>query len=70
MVRRVRRHWEVEMAKSDPGQHSATRRALHEALLHQIWLDHLIDDVAFVAKRCSDGLNADRAAGVVFGDAA
>ncbi len=58
------------MAVGGLGQHAAARRALHEALLHQIRLDHLLDHVALLAKRRRQGLDADRAAAVIVGDAA
>src|SRR6516164_8118899 len=58
------------MAKGDPGQHPTARRALHETLLDQVWLDDLFDDVALVAERRGNRLNPYRTPGIVFGNAA
>ena len=63
--RQRRRHRQIEMAEGVPGQHAAARRALHEALLHQIGLDHLLDHVALVAERRGHGLDPDRTAAVI-----
>ena len=41
-----------------------------QALLDQIGLDHLLEHVALLRERGGQGLDADRAAAVVLGDAA
>ena len=58
------------MPERDSGQHAAAGRALHEALLKQVRLDDLFDDVALIAERRRDCLDPDRPARVVFGNAA
>src|SRR5438477_6141193 len=47
----TRRHRQIEMAVGDLGQHAAARGALQEALLQQIGLDDLFEDVALIAER-------------------
>ncbi len=61
---------QAEIGVGEVGQHAAARRALHEALLDEVRLDHVLDHVALLGQRRGDGLDADRAAGVVLGDAA
>ena len=68
--RQARRHRQIEMTKCGLGQHPATRGTLHEPLLYQIRLDDLLDDIALVAERGCHRFDPDRAAPVVFGDAA
>ena len=51
------------MAEAAIGQHAAARRALQQALLHQIRLDDFLDHVALLAQRRRQRLDADRAAG-------
>src|SRR5213080_975203 len=58
------------MAERVPCQQTAARRPLHEALLEQVWLDNLFDDVSFIAERRRDCLDPDRTTRVVFGNAA
>src|SRR5438045_9110123 len=58
------------MPVGDLGQHAAARGALQEALLQQIGLDDLFEDVALIAERRRHRLDADRAAAVMLGDRA
>ena len=57
-------------AKALCGEHAAARGARDEALLQQIGLDDFLDGVARLGQRRGDGLDADRAAAVIHGDAA
>ena len=50
-------------------QHAPPRRAADEALLQQIGLDDLLQRIARLRQRRRDGLDADRSAVVVLGDA-
>src|SRR5262245_37127802 len=59
---------EAEVAEGVRGQQPAARRALDEALLDHERLDDLLDRVARLRERRSDGLDPDRAAAVVLGD--
>src|SRR5437870_11953767 len=68
--RQACRHRQIEMSEGDPGQHPAARGTLHKALLDQVRLDDLFDDVALVAERCRYGLDPDRTTCIVFGNAA
>src|SRR5437773_12433114 len=47
----ARRYRQFEVAKGDLGQHPAARRALHEALLHEVGFDDLLEHVALLAER-------------------
>src|SRR5215470_13281647 len=60
----------AEIAETLAGEHAAARRALQQALLDEVGLDHLLDDVALLGERGGQRLHADRAAIVVLGDAA
>ncbi len=51
-------------------QHPAAAGAQDQALLDQVGLDHVLQRVARLGQRGGEGFDADRAAGVVFGDAA
>ena len=53
------------MTKRVPGEQPAARRALQEALLNEERLDDLLDCVARLGERRSDGVDADRTAAVV-----
>src|SRR5919106_348365 len=64
------RRLEAEMAPGGAGQQAAARRALQEALLQEVRLDHLLERVALLGQRCREGVDADGAAAVVVGDAA
>src|SRR2546423_13555698 len=66
----ARRHRQIEMAVGDLGQHAAARGALQEALLQQIGLDDLFEDVALIAERRRHRLDADWAAAVMLRDRA
>ena len=57
--------FEAEIAVDLLGHEPPARRALHEALLDEIGLDHLLDDVALLAQRRRHGLDADGSAAVV-----
>src|SRR4029077_9300916 len=59
-----------EMPKCDAGQHAAARCALHEALLKEVRLDDIFDDVALVAERRRDRLDPNRTARIILGNAA
>ena len=58
------------MAIAGVGQHAPARRALDQALLDEIGLDHVLDHVARFRERRGQRLDADRPAAVVLGDAA
>jgi len=58
------------MPKCDAGQHAAARCALHEALLKEVRLDDIFDDVALVAERRRDRLDPNRTARIILGNAA
>src|SRR6266550_5722157 len=66
----TRRYRQIEMPVGDLGQHAAARGALQEALLQQIGLDDLFEDVALIAERRRHRLDADSAAAVMLGDRA
>src|SRR5262245_27185315 len=66
---RVSRHGEAEVAEALAAEHAAARRALKQALLNEIGLDHFLDDVALLGERGGKRLDPDRAAVVVLGDA-
>ena len=68
--RQASRHWQIEMTEGDPGQHAATRCTLHKPFLDQIGLDDLFDHIALVAQHRCYRFDPNRAAPVVFGDAA
>ena len=51
-----------------PCQHPAARRALDQALLQQVGLDHLLDGIAAFRQRRRQRFNPHRPATVVFGD--
>ena len=68
--RQARRHRQIEMTEGGLGQHTATRGTLHEPFLDQLGLDDLLDDIALVAERGCHRFDPDRAATIVFGDAA
>jgi hypothetical protein len=70
LSRQARRHRQAKMLKGCPGQHAATRRALHETLLEQVRLDDFFDDVALVAECGRDRLDPDRAARIILSNAA
>src|ERR1700756_1951053 len=57
------------MSEGAPGEHAAAGRALHEALLDQVRLDDLFDDIAFVAERRRQRLNPNRTTGVILANA-
>src|SRR5262245_43889597 len=59
---------EAEVAEGMRRQQPAARRALDEALLDHERLDDLLDRVARLRQRRSDGLDPDRAAAVVLRD--
>src|SRR5437764_481207 len=67
---KARRHRQIEMPECDPGQHAATRRALHKALLEQVRLDDFLDDVALVPERCRNRLDPNRTARIILGNTA
>ena len=67
---RVARRLEAEMAPGGAGQQPAARRALQQALLQQVGLDHLLQRVALLRQRRRQRVDADRPAAVVVGDAA
>src|SRR6476661_1148896 len=68
----ARRAWrrKPKMGEGALGEHAAARRTRDEALLQQIGLDDLLDGVARLRQRRGDGLDADRTASVIHGDAA
>ena len=70
LSRQSRRHRQVEVLESGPGQQPPPRCALHKAFLNQVRLDDLFDDVALVAERRGQSFDADRAAAIIFCDAA
>src|SRR5262245_40762956 len=61
---------ETEVPVGAQGQYASARRAADEALLQKIRLDDLLQGIAGFGKRGRDRFNADRAAVVIFGDAA
>ncbi len=65
------RPWLVEsqIFPTRRGQHAAARGALQQALLDEIGLDHLLDAVALLGERRGQGVDPDRSATVVVGDA-
>src|SRR5215831_15050077 len=67
--RRAHRSRQTEVVERGARQYAASRGALDEALLQQVRLDDVLDDVALVAERRRDCLETDRAARVVLGDA-
>src|SRR6267143_234192 len=58
------------MAERALGKQATARRALHKALLDEERLDDLLDDVPLLAERGRHGLDPNRAATVILGDAA
>ncbi len=68
-LRRIaRRRRQAQMSKGRASQQAPARRALHEALLHQIRLDDLLDRVSRLAEGGGDGLRPDRSAAEGFRD--
>ena len=57
------------MLPGEPGQQAAARRALQQALLQQVGLDHLLERVALLGQRRRERVDADRPAAVVARDA-
>src|SRR3546814_1224140 len=45
------RHVEAKVAEATARQHTAARRALHQALLNQVGLDHLFQHVTLLRQR-------------------
>src|SRR6266700_1580217 len=68
LLRLWRRTRKAEMHIGLPGQHAATRRALHQALLDQIGLDDFLDSIARFAERRRQSLDAHRPAIEAFSD--
>src|SRR5581483_12164265 len=66
----IARRREADMAPAAWRQHAAARRALHEALLHEEGLDHILERVALVGERRRQRLDAHRPAAVILGEAA
>ena len=58
------------MAKSLQGEHPAARRAADKALLQKIGFDHFFNSILALAQRGGDSFDPDRAAAVIFCDAA
>src|SRR5580704_17525515 len=59
---------EAEMTEGVRRQEAPARRALHKAKLYEIGLDDVLDRVAGLGERGSDGLDSDRAATELDGD--
>src|SRR5690606_7627203 len=62
------RHAAPEMLESEARQHAPARRTLNEALLQQVRLDDLLDGIARLAERGSDGLDPYRTATIEVGN--
>src|SRR3954470_8331722 len=59
---RALRHFQAEMLVGVAGGDAAARGAHDEALLDQVWLDHVLDRAAFLPERRRETFDADRAA--------
>ena len=60
---------EAEMLPGLRRQHPSARCAGNQALLQQVWLDHILDRIARLRQRGSEGFNTDRTAAVILRDA-
>src|SRR5580704_19045109 len=59
---------EAEMAEGVRRQEPPARRALHKAELDEIGLDDVLDRIAGLGERCSNGLDSDRTTAELEGD--